>query len=95
MGKIYSTQRFHIYFNYTELPGTFVSAVIKFKRPSGTTGSFTAEHNTETKQLYYNSPANEKINIPGTWVFWAVITIDDGETIPSNPIVKEIFKEGT
>jgi hypothetical protein len=95
MGKIYNIQLFHLYFTYNELPGTFVSAIIKYRRPDGITGYFQATHDPVQKLLYYNSPVGEKITHIGKWVFWCVVTISSGEEIPSEPVSHIIYKEGT
>jgi hypothetical protein len=92
MGKIYHTQRFHLYFTYTTLPEAFAEARIKYRKPNGTTGYFTATHDTVGKQFYYNG--SSRIGDVGTWTFWGVVVTSSGEEIPSEPIVKEISREG-
>jgi len=92
MGKIYHKQRFHLYFSYTTLPEAFAEARIKFRRPNGTTGYFAALHDTVGKQFYYNGTT--RIGDIGTWTFWGIVVTSSGEEIPSEPIVKEISREG-
>ena len=94
MGKVYSIQWFHLYFGYTTLPGTFANCRIKYRRPDGVTGYFAATHDSVGKQFYYNSAVAEPYTKVGKWTFWGLVTIDTGEEIPSEPITREIYKEG-
>jgi hypothetical protein len=92
MGKIYHTQRFHLYFSYTTLPAAFAEARIKYRRPNGTTGYFVPTHDTVGKQFYYNSTT--RIGDVGDWTFWGVVITTNSEEIASEPIVKYISREG-
>jgi hypothetical protein len=67
------------------------SSVIKYKKPSGTTGQFTATIDG-TKLVYIVQ--NNDLNEAGDWIFWSYVTFQDGKSAPGEPFTLTVFEEG-
>jgi len=71
-----------------------LSTVIKYIKPSGGTGSFTAAIQDNSGIIYY-SCVNGDIDEYGLWTFWAYITFSDGRSAPGKPFKITFKEEGT
>ena len=74
-----------------------VSAVIKYQKPSGVEGQWTAtiaEPRTLQK-IYYDLTAANEIDEVGQWKFWAYATNAGGEVIPGAPVYHTFKAQGT
>lgn len=72
------------------------SLLIKFKRPTLTTGSWTAHAYDETNGIiYYDFSATTELNVAGKWVVWAYATFSDGRSAAGEPYKFRVYEEGT
>lgn len=65
--------------------------LIKYKKPDGTIGQWTATvENITAGIIFYNLLSTEPLTV-GTWTFWASVTFSDGRIgigEPKNVVVK-------
>lgn len=96
MGKKYTTQPVEVEISWdaADDPGTVSSAVIKYRKPDGTEGNWTAVYSGNDRKVYYITATAETYTMKGPWTFWPVVTLSDGKTIPGEPIFEEIYNEG-
>lgn len=97
MGKIYKNQ--------TELTirldtGVDLSAAatskIKYKKPSGATGEWTATVYDVTNGIIQKILSlTTDLDQAGAWTFWAYITFTDGYSAPGEPSILDVFEEGS
>ena len=67
---------------------------IKYKKPSGTTGNWTASVRDPGKgELYYDLTGTE-LDETGTWTLWAYVTFSDGRSAPGEPVKVIVHTEG-
>lgn len=66
--------------------------LIKYKKPSGALGSFTASAYNTTIAKYVVA-SDTDINESGYWVFWVYIT-EGGKSAPSKPVRVKVWLEG-
>jgi hypothetical protein len=81
MNKIYKLQSALriIVKTFTDLEG-IISAIIKYKKPDGTTGEFPAGVKDMEKGIIFHECIEGDIDMAVWWVFWAFITFADGRT---------------
>lgn len=95
MGKIYLNQsslRIHLTTG-VDITGATVTQ-IKFKKPSGSTGEWTASvDDVGAGSIYYDLTGTE-LNEAGTWTLWAYVTFADTRSAPGEPVKVTVFIEG-
>jgi hypothetical protein len=95
MGKIFKQQSALriILKTFCDLEGV-LSAVIRFRKPSGKTGEFAAAvEDTESGVIFHECIEGE-IDVSGWWAFWAFITFVDGRTAAGEAAKVYVWKEG-
>jgi len=96
MGKIYKGQsaltiRLTVGQDITDA----TPVVIKYRKPSGVEGSWTASIITAaTGVISYTMADTAQLNEVGLWTFWAHITFSDGKVAPGEPVKKWVYNEG-
>ena len=96
MGKIFKEQsalRITLK-TFTDLEDT-ISAVIKFRKPNGTMGEFSAAVGDKAKGVIFHECIESDIDVSGWWAFWAFITFADGRTAAGEVAKVYIWKEGS
>jgi len=78
---------------YCDLEG-IISAVIKFRKPNGVFGEFTAFVSDVAKGIIAHECIEGEIDISGWWTFWAFITFDDNRTAAGEAAKVYVWKEG-
>ena len=71
-----------------------ISAVIRYRKPNGTTGEFTAAVGDTAKGVIFHEVIEGELDISGWWVFWAFITFADNRTAAGEAAKVYIWKEG-
>ena len=71
-----------------------LSAVIKFIKPNGKSGEFSAAVGDVTKGVIFHEVIEGEIDIAGWWSFWAFITFSDGRTAAGETAKVFIWNEG-
>jgi hypothetical protein len=79
---------------FTDLEG-FISAVIKYRKPDGTTGELSAGVGDEAKGIIFHECIEHEIDLAGWWVFWAFITFADGRTAAGEAAKVFVWMEGS
>jgi hypothetical protein len=77
----------------TDLEG-IISAVIKYRKPDGVTGSFAAGVGDMAKGVIFHECIEGELDMAGWWVFWAFITFGDGRTAAGEATKVFVWKEG-
>ena len=95
MGKIFKGQTaLRITLNtFTDLQDA-VSAVIKYRKPNGTKGEFSAAVGDGAKGVIFHECIEGDIDVSGWWVFWAFITFGDCRTAAGEAAKVYIWQEG-
>jgi len=78
---------------FCDLEGV-LSAVIKYRKPSGIIGEFTAAVGDMVKGVIFHECIEGELDVSGWWVFWAYITFADGRTVAGEAAKVYIWKEG-
>ena len=69
--------------------------LIKYKKPDGTEGSFTAVAiDNENGIIQYSVTSEDDINQAGRWTFWAYVTFADGKSAPGEVVEHWFYPEG-
>ncbi|MCL2441075.1 MAG: hypothetical protein FWD14_04995 [Treponema sp.] len=95
MGKIFKGQtalRLTLK-TFTDLED-IISAVIKYRKPNGSTGEFNAAVSDVTKGVIFYECIEGDIDATGWWVFWAFVTFADGRTAAGEAAKVYVWKEG-
>ena len=95
MGKIFKGQtalRITLK-TFCDLEGA-LSAVIRFRKPNGVTGEFSAAMGDTAKGVIFHEVIEGELDISGWWVFWAFITFADNRTAAGEAAKVFIWKEG-
>lgn len=71
------------------------SLKIKYKKPSGATGSWTATQDSTYPTRIYFDLVTASIDESGVWTFWSYVTFNDGRVAPGKACQKYIQVEGT
>jgi hypothetical protein len=95
MGRIYKGQSALriVLKTFIDLEGIEV-AVIKFRKPNGKQGEFTAGVSDSANGLIFHECLEGELDISGWWVFWAFITFSDGRTAAGETAKVFIWQEG-
>ena len=73
------------------------SRLIKYRKPSGTTGSWTAATLTgseTTGKIYIDFSASNKFDEAGSWTLWAYLTFSDGRFANGAAATYQVPTEG-
>lgn len=97
MGKIYKNQ------TALKLRATVgvdvtgaTSALIKYRKPGGDTGSFAADiTNAEAGALEYVVASPEDLDEKGVWTFWGHVTFSVGKAAPGEIYQLRVHGEGS
>jgi hypothetical protein len=95
MGKIFKGQtalRITLK-TFTDLEG-IENAVIKYRKPNGKTGEFSAAVGDTVKGVIFHECIEGELDLSGWWVFWAFVTFADGRTAAGEAAKVYIWKEG-
>ena len=71
-----------------------LSAVIRYKKPNGKTGAFSAAVKDTAKGVISHEVIEGEIDVSGWWTFWAFITFDDGRTAAGETSRVYVWEEG-
>lgn len=94
MEKIYNKQDLiRIESSFDKSPGTISKAYIKFRKPNGALGQFSAIVDEERNLFYYIPKKGEYLDA-GIWTVWNYAILEDGRTIPGNPWCFTVEEEG-
>lgn len=70
-------------------------ALIKYRKPDGTTGQFTATvENQGIGVISYTVQSANDIDQHGAWDFWGHITFNDGKEIAGSRASVYVYQEG-
>jgi hypothetical protein len=78
---------------FTDLEG-ITSAIIKYRKPDGTTGSFAAGVGDTAKGVVFHECIEGEVDMAGWWAFWAFITFADGRTAAGETAKVFVWTEG-
>jgi hypothetical protein len=78
---------------FTDLEG-IISAVIKYRKPDGTMGSFAAGVVDSGKGIIFHECIEGELDMPGWWVFWAFVTFGDERTAAGEAAKVFVWDEG-
>ncbi|GHV14738.1 hypothetical protein FACS189491_11390 [Spirochaetia bacterium] len=95
MGRIYKGQsalRLTLK-TFTDLEA-ILSAVIRYRKPDGTSGEFGAGVADTAKGVIFHECLEGEIDISGWWAFWAFITFADGRTAAGETAKVYVWNEG-
>ena len=79
---------------FTDLEGV-LSAVIRFCKPNGMTGEFTAAVGDTVKGVIFHECIEGELDLSGWWSFWAFVTFSDGRTAAGEAAKVYIWNEGS
>ena len=71
-----------------------LTAVIKFRKPNGVVGEFTAAVGDTAKGVIFHECIEGDLDVSGWWAFWAYIIFADGRTAAGETAKVYIWKEG-
>jgi hypothetical protein len=95
MGKIFKGQsalRITVK-TFIDLEG-IISSVIKYRKPNGTCGEFSAAVGDVANGIIFHECIEGDIDVSGWWFFWAFITFADGRTAAGEAAKIYIWNEG-
>ena len=69
--------------------------LIKYKKPDGTTGSWTATSSDDTNGVIYYDLTDDELDQKGDWTIWAHVTFSDSREAPGEVVKVNIRTEGT
>jgi hypothetical protein len=72
-----------------------LSTVIRYKKPDGTSGEFSAGVADMAKGVIFHECIEGDIDMAGWWVFWAFITFADGCTAAGEATKVFVWDEGS
>ena len=94
MGRIYNGQsKLRIRLD-TSQDISGATAEIKYKKPSGNTGKWTAVVEDYTNGIIYYDVVAGDVDESGKWKFWAYITFSGGLVAPGKVAVVNVYEEG-
>ena len=96
MGKIFAGQsalRITVK-TYTELEGVS-EAVIKYRKPDGSNGSFPAAILDVANGVIFHECLEGEINKRGWWLFWAFVRFEDGRSTAGEAARVFVWREGS
>jgi hypothetical protein len=71
-----------------------LSAVIRFCKPNGKKGEFTAAVGDTTKGVIFHEYIEGEIDVSGWWAFWAFVIFADGRTAAGETSKVFVWNEG-
>jgi hypothetical protein len=71
-----------------------ISAVIKYRKPDGSTGEFAAGVGDGAKGVIFHECIEGELDMAGWWALWAFITFADGRTAAGETARVFVWKEG-
>ena len=95
MGKIYLNQsslRIQLTTD-VDITGATVTD-IKYAKPSGIAGSWTATIDDPGAGSIYYDLTGIELDEVGTWTFWAYVTFADTRSAPGEPVKVTVYTEG-
>ena len=95
MGKIFRRQsalRITLR-TFTDLEDA-VSACIRYRKPNGSIGEFTAVIGDRERGIIFYEIKDKEINVSGWWKFWAFVTFFDGRTAAGEAARVYVWDEG-
>jgi hypothetical protein len=78
---------------FCDLEG-IISAVIKFHKPNGVSGEFSAAVSERENDVIFHECIEEEIDVSGWWAFWAFVTFSDGRTAAGEAAKVYVWREG-
>ena len=78
---------------YIDLEGV-ISAVIKYRKPNGSSGGFAAAVGDTAKGVIFHEVIEGEIDASGWWAFWAFVTFGDGRTAAGETAKVYVWEEG-
>jgi hypothetical protein len=78
---------------FTDLEG-IISAVIKYRKPDGSTGELSAGLGDTAKGVIFHECIEHEIDLAGWWTFWAFIIFGDGRTAAGETAKVFVWHEG-
>jgi hypothetical protein len=78
---------------FCDLEG-IISAVIRFCKPDGVKGEFSAAVSERENDVIFHECIEGEINVSGWWAFWAFVTFADGRTAAGETAKVYIWCEG-
>jgi hypothetical protein len=78
---------------FADLEGV-LSAVIRYLKPNGKTGEFSAAVGDTAKGVIFHECIEGEIDVSGWWVFWAFVTFADGRTAAGEAAKVYVWGEG-
>jgi hypothetical protein len=73
---------------------TMTVGLIKYMKPDGTTGQWTAVED-DPGVLSYTVQSSSDLDMEGTWKWWAYVTFVDGSYAPGDPVTEYVYTEGS
>jgi hypothetical protein len=71
-----------------------ILALIKYRKPGGAVGEFTAGIVDVTKGIIFHECIEGELDKAGWWSFWASITFADGRVAPGEAVKVFVWDEG-
>ena len=78
---------------FADLEG-IISAVIKYRKPDGVIGEFTAAVGDTAKGVIFHECIEGEIDVSGWWAFWAFVTFADGRAAAGEAAKVFVWREG-
>jgi len=78
---------------FIDLEGV-TTTVIKYRKPSGSTGEFSAAVGDPANGVIFHECLEGELNASGWWVFWAFVTFADGRTAAGEAAKVYVWNEG-
>ena len=69
-------------------------AVIRYRKPNGKTGEFSAGVSDATKGIIFHECIEGDIDVAGWWSLWAFVTFGDGRTAAGETAKVYVWDEG-
>jgi hypothetical protein len=79
---------------FADLEGV-LSAVIKYRKPDGKNGEFSAAVGDTEKGVIFHECIEGEIDVSGWWAFWAFVTFADGRTAAGEAAKVYVWAEGS
>jgi hypothetical protein len=95
MGKIFVKQSALriVLKTFCDLEGV-LSTAIRYLKPNGKSGEFTAAVGDPVKGLIFHECIEGEIDVSGWWSFWAFVTFADGRTAAGEAAKVFVWQEG-
>ena len=72
-----------------------ISVAIRYKKPNGIKGEFSAGVSNSEKGLIHHECIEGDLDVSGWWVLWAFVTFTDGRTAAGQAAKIYVWKEGS